>query len=618
MRGTFGASPGVDPVMTPTGPVPPHPYNAHPHAPSQTPYPPPHAPPHAHTHTHAMPPHAHPSAAWPAPPYRAAPGWVPPVVAKPPRPARAFAVRELAALGALVVITEVALFTRAGIDAGGFGLGVLFAAVPLVAAVAARRRRVSPALAGLGALLALVVLRCVWAPTGAVVMTGVGAVLAFALAMRRSHVHVPEVVSASLRTVALVPARVGAALRGLGRFGGRARLDRAVVLPVVVPAALCLAFLGVFALANPLVAHGLAQVGHTLGRFVVIPSAMRVFLGVLAFVGGAALLRPGLAKVRSAEASVAAGEGDAGSIAIARNALVALNVLFAGYNLLDAAFLWAGTPPPGTTTQIYAHEGAFWLSVALAMLTAVVGVFFRGALAHDARARVVRALAYAWAAQGLLLALGTYRRIAMHVAKSGLSDLRIVGILGTTLVATGLVLVVWKLRRTRTLGWLVRRQLDALVIASAVYVLMPTHLVSARVNVARIAAGEYRPLLHMFRQASRVESAAELLPLLDHPDKRVRQGVASLLLAEQEVLREHAATSGWQARDLATPRTLAALDAASPKMRALTAGVPPNRAREVLLEISKGANEDRSLEELLAIPSAEEDPEASIGKRSRY
>jgi hypothetical protein len=542
------------------------------------------------------------------------------VVARPTRPARAFSVRELVALGALVVVTEVALVTRAGAGAGGFGLGVFFAAVPLVVAVAARKHRASPALGGLGALLALVALRCVWSPTGAVVMTGVGAMLAFALALRRSHVHVPEVVSASMRTVGLVPARVGAALKGLGRLGVRARIGRAVALPVVVPVALCLVFLGVFALANPVVARLLQSVGRALAHVVVLPSPMRVFLGTIAFAGGAALLRPGLAKVRGTEASAAEGEGEASvvAIAIARNALGALNVLFAGYNLLDAAFLWAGTPPPGTTTQAYAHDGAFWLTVALVMLTAVVGWFFRGPLAHDARARAPRLLAYAWAAQGLLLALGTYRRIGMHVAKSGLSDLRIVGILGTTLVASGLVLVLWKLRRTRTLGWLVRRQLDALAITAAFYVLLPTHLVSAKVNVSRIAAGEYRPLLHMFRQARRVESAAELLPLLDHPDKRVRQGVAALLLEENEELRAQTDTSGWQAHDLATPRTLAALDAAQPRMREVSAGASPPRAREVLLEISRGANEDRSLEEILAIPAADEAPEGGMGRRSVY
>ena len=72
-----------------------------------------------------------------------------------------------------------------------------------------------------------------------------------------------------------------------------------------------------------------------------------------------------------------------GALIVARNALVPLNVVFFIYNALDASYLWAGAPPPGVTERQYAHEGAAWLTVALALLTVVVGVMFRGPLAHD-------------------------------------------------------------------------------------------------------------------------------------------------------------------------------------------------------------------------------------------
>ena len=257
-----------------------------------------------------------------------------------------------------------------------------------------------------------------------------------------------------------------------------------------------------------------------------------------------------------------------------------------------------------------------WLTVALVMLTGVIGVMFRGALAHDARATLSRTLAYVWIGQGLVLALGTYRRIAIHVGNSGLSDLRIVGILGTTLVVVGVVAVALELRRRRTFTWLVRRQLDAFAITLILYTVFPTHLASASVNVARIEQGKYRPVLHMFRQSTKPESAPSLVPLLHHPDLRVRQGVAALLEREREVLRHNLDAQGsWRQRDIASGRALATLDAAAPEIASVLGAVDREAARQVLLEVSRVANDGSSLEELFAIPSADVGSRDTRGRR---
>ena len=180
------------------------------------------------------------------------------------------------------------------------------------------------------------------------------------------------------------------------------------------------------------------------------------------------------------------------------------------------------------------------------------------------------------------------------------------GILDTTLVVAGLVAVALKLRRRHTLTWLVRRQLDAFAVALVLYAVFPTHLVSARVNVARIENGEYCPVLHMFRQSTQPESAASLLPLLGHSDVRVRQGVAALLEHEREVLsHDVGAQASWRERDVATPRALRELDAAAPRIAAVLGTVDRVAAREVLLEVSRVASEGHSLEELFAVPSAD-------------
>jgi hypothetical protein len=416
---------------------------------------------------------------------------------------------------------------------------------------------------------------------------------------------VPDVLASTLAAVGKLPSRVGAAVAGVRRITARTQVGKVSLLPILIPLGLCVVFAGVFALANPVVAHVLDVAWTGVTKVIGIPSPVRIFVWVTALVGATALLRPACKLATGTEAAPEIGDATPTGLLVARNALGALNVLFLLYNGLDAAYLWSGAPPAGMATQKYAHQGAFWLTLALVMLTGVIGVMFKGPLAHDARAKLSRTLAYGWMGQGLVLALGTYRRIAIHIANSGLSDLRIVGILGTTLVVAGVVAVALKLRHRHTFTWLLRRQLDAFAITIVLYSVFPTHLVSANVNVARIENGEYRPTLHMFRQSMQPESAASLVPLLHHSDLRVRQGVAALLERERDVLRHDVDTQGsWREHDLASRRALTALDAAAPEIATVLGTVDREAARHVLLEVSRVANEGRSLEELFAIPSA--------------
>ena len=542
------------------------------------------------------------------PPYRQGPAWVPRPSARPsPKPAP-FRTKELAAAAGIALAFDLALWSGQGqkLAAGGFGLALVFLAVPIALVVAARAWRPSLRLAVASGLLATVAARCVFDPTPGVVLSGAGLVVAFALTLRARRMFVPEVVLSTLAGIGKLPSRVGAAFAGVRRISARTRMGNVSLLPILIPLGLCMIFAGVFALANPVVAHGLDLAWTAMTAVVGLPSPARIFVWLVALIGATSLLRPACRLATGTEAAPEVGEGTATSLLVARNALGALNVLFLLYNALDAAYLWSGAPPAGMRTQQYAHQGAFWLTVALVMLTGVIGVMFRGPLAHDTRAKLARTLAYVWMAQGLVLALGTYRRIAIHIGNSGLSDLRIVGILGTTLVVAGVVAVAMKLHRRHTFTWLVRRQLDAFAVTLVLYTVFPTHLVSARVNVARIEKGEYRPVLHMFRQSTQPESAASLVPLLHHSDLRVRQGVAALLEHELEVLRHDVEAQGsWRERDLASRRALSALDAAAPEIAAVLGTVERPAAREVLLEVSRAANEGRSLEELFAIPSAE-------------
>jgi hypothetical protein len=501
--------------------------------------------------------------------------------------------RQIALVLACVVVADIGVCRGSELVWGGFGAAWLFGVVPVLVFAGARRRRHSTRLAAVSAMLAMVVARCVYAPNVCTVIAGSVLFVALAIALRLRTTSLTDVLGALGGTFLVLPRRALAFFGGVRKQLARTKLGRTNLVAILVPVALVSVFAGVFALANPVVGHGFTYVGTAIGRGVYLPGPLRVLLWAGVLPVGLLLVRPALRLTRPSAAALLPAPETTGpsptTLRASRNALVALNALFFAYNALDAAYLWAGAPPPGMDTQEYARHGVVWLTVAMFLLTCVVGVMFRGAgrIEGAESARVpwmsMRRLAFAWIVQGGVLALGTYRRITIHVATSGLSNLRIAGILGTTLVCVGLVLVAMKLRHGRSVGWLLRHQLDAFALVFVLFAVTPTHLLSAQVNVARIRHGEYRPLIHMHEQGPEAESAPALLPLLDHPDARVRQSMAALLLNERDALREHAASvRSWRERDIASERALASLEVATPSLVAALGDANRASARAAL------------------------------------
>lgn len=395
-----------------------------------------------------------------------------------------------------------------------WGAPLVMSLMPVLLLIATRRFRLSPRLGVLTAVFGLALVRCAWRESFGAWAVVVPSFVAMSIAMRSRNVSVLEGVASLFAMPRKLPMRIASFFVGFPRKDATRQVQ---MRAIVIPLALVLAFGIVFSLANPV----LREVALRCARAVAEGSAADA-MPFIAFAFGVLFAIPALrptVRFRKTDESLVEAPQD---VLVARNALFALNGIFAAYNLLDVVHLWAGAPPWGTSTQAYAHDGAFWLTISLAMTTVTAAVLFRHGV-------VQRRLAFAWLAQNLFLGLGTYRRIAIHVSTSGLSSLRIAGMVGTTVVLSGVVLVAWKLFSRKSTMWLVRRQLDAAVLGLALFAVAPTHMIGARVNVARIEAGDYRALVHVHEQARETESAAELLPLLDHPDLRVRQGVAVYL-----------------------------------------------------------------------------------------
>ncbi|MFK7990827.1 MAG: DUF4153 domain-containing protein [Sandaracinaceae bacterium] len=501
-----------------------------------------------------------------------------------PSSVRRFGLRELAAVALGVVLVDVTLLDADGLRAGGVGLAALFASMLVLVYCSARARRLS-ASAGVVALgLVLVAVRCAFEPTPLTFMSGAFLVLAWGVVLRRPRALVLRVGLTWLRSVPAWPGRVKAAgtraadvVTGLS--GGRRHL-----LPVLIPAMLTLCFVGLFSLANPVVANLVGALWSWVMAGVVLPGVARVFTWLLAAAALVTLVRPSVALVKAHDELDTETEFVSRvRELVARNTLLASNLLFLSYNALEASYLFGGRVPEGMTTQEYAHQGAFWLTVTLALLTVVVSGLFRGALAHRPEGRLPRRLAMLWIAQGLVIGAGTYWRIGIHIQHSGLSNLRIVGVLGTSLVILGALLVGAKLHWRRSFFWLFSRQMSAFAVVAVGFAVFPTHTLSAAVNVRRIQSGEAGPLVHMRAQSQEPESAVLLLPLLHHENATVRRGVAVLLRRSrtrlvEDVYDRHSAREF----DLLSPWALRQITDARPRIDALLQGADEDAALSVM------------------------------------
>lgn len=533
-----------------------------------------------------------PPGALPSAPDAATPGAPPPaILLRRPAPVRP---RELVALIAIVALADMALYQRSG----GAGLAVMFVAIPALLFAVANARSGSRRFAAISLLLALVAGRCLWQSSTGATALGMALLLAFAIALAISRSFLPELAASAL-------ASMSGAARQLGRFGASlapfarpAWSRRASWAAFYIPAGLVVVFGAIFAAANPVIQTWLASVGDLFSGFGWAPSPLRFVFWGLCAVTAAGLLRPALRRIAFLDARLGLVEVSqptgitppASRLALARNVTIALNALFLAYNAVDAVYLWGGRAPSGVRHTEYAHAGTAWLTVAFVLSTVVLGALFRGPIEHDPRGKLARGLAYAWAGQNVILAAGTFRRITMYIAYSGLTELRIVGILGTSLATLGLAIVVYKVARRRTMLWVMRRQLDALAVAVAIFVVAPTASFAMRYNVARIQADQYRPLLHLYEQPIRAEAIPALLALLDHPDPVVRAGVAVIVESQRARLRadDERATS-WKDFELARYRALAALDADAARIANAT---PDDRraATSQLMGVAYGIN----------------------------
>jgi hypothetical protein len=493
--------------------------------------------------------------------------YVPVQPAKPqaaPSASRAVSIaglREFASLGLLVGLADVAIFRGAGYA----GLAVLLVAGPALLLLGSPQRRIGASFWIVVAMIVLLAARMLWLGNVLTVLLGAALLVAYALALRGIRPYVPDVLAGAVQLLV-------AGIAGLASYRQAAnavspKLSRALVPNLLLPVLAVALFGTLFVLANPDLVTSVNEIFQRLSQRLTdwLEGLSHNWLEV-AFCLAAGYITIGLLRpliVRSLfpdhppanviEAEIVPGAQETPWYGPVRNTLWAVNGLFVAYLLFEFQTLWFREFPKGFYYAGYAHEGAAWLTAALALATLVLSLIFRGHVLADPRLGRLRVLAWIWSALNVLLAISVYHRMSIYIDFNGMTRMRMVGLFGITTVLAGFALVLWKIIHNRSFLWLIQRQLWALALAVYLFALTPVDWIVHSYNVRRILAGDLAPAVQISVHPISAEGYLVLGPLADCDDRIIRDGMRAMLAQRfaqaQRTLRERSEL-GWTSRQI--------------------------------------------------------------------
>ena len=363
----------------------------------------------------------------------------------------------------------------------------------------------------------------------------------------------------------------------------------------VVPVLISGVFVGLFAVANPLVQRQLQRLGEWLEAQLtgiehwLDPPRILFWIATAAAAWG--LLRARPIAQRAKRTPVVSGDepldltdyslGRWLSVGLVVRCLVLLNLVFAVQSAMDLVYLFGGAAlPEGMTYAEYAHRGAYPL-VGTALLAGALMLFaFRpGGVAQ--RSGWCRRLVAIWIAQNLLLMVSAGWRLNLYVSAYSLTRWRVAAAVWMLLVAVGFVFLVWRIAANRDSAWLLRR-----VTVSAAAVLYALCFVDvdgriAAFNVGHCAeAGGPGPAIDL---AYLQELGPEALPAMDRllaaaslsAETRQNAGVIHRRL-EQRLDQRLDDWRGWTLRHHWLSRAIVAHDAEVPPLDAASPPAAPD------------------------------------------
>lgn len=477
--------------------------------------------------------------------------------------------REFVAIGGLVTLADIVLFRGQGYA----GLALFFLLAPALLFLGRWGTAAWRTTTLVGFMLLLLSLRSVWLGSVLGTLFGMLLVIAFAMTLHGRRPFVLELLAFTAQLLWSGMLRIPDYWQGVRDRGPH--IPRLAWMSILLPTFALVMFGGLFVLANPDLVTALNDRIHQLAEWLstriasLEVDALEVIFCLFIMCLSIGMLRPWWKSVNvvSPEAEVHSKVQQRSEpfelYGAVRNTLIAVILLFAVYLVFEFATLWFREFPAGFHYSGYAHQGAGWLTVALALATLVLSLIFRGDMLRDPRLPALKRLAWIWSIENLLLAATVYNRMHIYVDFNGMTRMRVVGLFGITAVVVGFALVLWKIHRRKDFVWLVRGQLLTVAIAAYLFVLTPVDYLVHRYNVRQILAGDPAPAVQISVHPISSEGVLVLAGLLDTDDVVIREGICAMLAEkaiEIQTRLEQRQSESWTSYQLADQVLLNELD----------------------------------------------------------
>lgn len=426
-----------------------------------------------------------------------------------------------------VLASDLLLYNSGGYAAWA-GFLIIAAAVMLIAK---RTLGASGFTLGVGLLIIACGLRLAWCGSLPAIYCATALIIALAMCLNGTPPYLPDAMRYCLHAL------VGSGFR-LSRFSftsaksalSSPRARYGILLPLVV----VIMFSVIFVLANPDVGRWfndqLTLLSRQLGEWLSGMDPVQFAFWFLSGWVALGLIHPAADYIFEAlPALKPTVRAPSDNYTAVRNTLISVVVLFAGYLVFEFSTLWFRELPEGFYYAGYAHEGAFWLTVALALATFILSIAFSGTIIQDDRVEGLKRWAWIWSIENFLLGVAVFHRLLIYIDFNGMTRMRVIGLLGTLAVIIGFALVVYKISKGRGFLWLLRQQLWTVAIVAILYAILPVDYCVHRYNAGQILSGNPEPSTQIPTHETSAEGLIPLVALLESDDDIIRTGMEATL-----------------------------------------------------------------------------------------